>query len=162
MDEYELVTSGRYGPKPRWIGDKERISDYADNHPETLAGWWIEHEGQSRNGGRQAPPVSPFVIAFTRDIEGHSEALCALLFAPEKVKVIQMRYTYRHLLDIAKQIPAILGVDMDGVTGWGPDTKKNVVKVGVLPERLDAVRDILMNTNPDDVRVVPGSPAVAT
>jgi hypothetical protein len=124
VDEYELVTSGRYGPKPRRIGDKERISDYADNHPETLAGWWIEHEGQSRNGGRQAPPVSAFVIAFTRDIEGHSEALRARLFAPEKVKVIQMRYTYRHLLDIAKQIPAILGVDMDGSRDGVPTQRR--------------------------------------
>lgn len=142
--------------------DKGRISDYADSHPEALAGWWIESEGLPRNGGRLAPPVSAYVIAFTTDIERHTEAVRSLLFAPEKLRVIQMRYSYRHLLDTAKQIPSILGSDMDGITEWGPDTKKNVVRVGVLPERLDAVRDLLMNTNPDDVRVVPGSPVVAT
>ena len=142
--------------------DKQRISDYADSHPDTLAGWWIEHDGPSpMDGGRTPYPPSAFVIAFTSDIRGHSEALRSLVCDPEKLRVIQMQYSYRHLLDVAKQIPSILGPDMDGVTGWGPDTKKNVVKVGVLPRRIDAVREILMSTNPDDVQVEPGSPAVA-
>jgi hypothetical protein len=31
----------------------------------------------------------------------------------------------------------------------------------VLPERIDEVRRMLMETNPDDVRVEPGSPVIA-
>jgi hypothetical protein len=141
--------------------DQQRISDYADSHPDTLAGWWIEHDGPSpMDGGRTPYPPSAFVIAFTSDIEDHAEALRSLLFAPERLRVIQMKYSYRHLLDVAKKIPSILG--QNGFTGYGPDTKRNVVTVRVLPEHLAAARELLSTTHPDDVRVVPGSPAIAT
>jgi hypothetical protein len=141
--------------------DQQQISDYADSHPEALAGWWIEHDGPSpMDGGRTPCLPSAFVIAFTSDIEDHAEALRSLLFAPERLRVIQMKYSYRHLLDVAKQMPSILG--RKGFTGCGPDTKRNVVTVRVLPEQLDAVRNLFSTTHPDDVRVAPGSPVIAT
>ncbi len=148
MEEYEI--------------DQQRIGDYADSHPETLAGWWIKHDGLPPPGdnGREPRPLSAFVIAFTSDIRGHSEALRNLLFDPQKLRVIQMRYSYRHRLEVAEQLPSILGPK--GFTGCGPDTKRNVVVVRVLPERLEAVRVVLRRTNPDDVRVEPGSRVVAT
>jgi hypothetical protein len=143
--------------------DQQRISEYADDHPEALAGWWIEHDGPApMDAGRVPYPPSGFVIAFTSDIENHAEALRSQLFAPEKLQVVQMRYSYRHLLDIARRIPSILGPDQAGFTGCGPDTKGNVVRVRVLPEYLAVVRELFSVTNPDDVRVEPGSPAVAT
>jgi hypothetical protein len=36
----------------------------------------------------------------------------------------------------------------------------NCVVVHVLPERIDEVRRIFLETNPDDVRVEPGSPVI--
>jgi hypothetical protein len=143
--------------------DQERISDYADDYPETLAGWWIERaRPPSGTGGRIWRPTTAFVIAFTSDIAGHTESLRNQLIEHERLRAIRMRFTYRHLLDLAEQVPSILGREMEGVTGWGPDTKRNVVTVKVLPERLDAVESFLMDTNPDDVRVGPGLRAVAT
>ena len=126
VDEYELDTSGRYGPHPRWIGDKERISDYADSHPETLAGWWIEHVVQPRYGGRQAPPISAFVMAFTSDIGGHSQALRRLLFAPEKLQVVHMRYSYGHLMRVRDSIPSALGPAKEGLGTWGPEPRETL------------------------------------
>jgi hypothetical protein len=62
-------------------------------------------------------------------------------------------------MTLTEQMPSILG-STDGVTGWGPDTKENVVVVQVRPERLDAVRDLLQQSHPDDIRVKPGNWAV--
>ena len=142
--------------------DKKQISDYADSHPETLAGWWIETEGLPRNGGRQAPPVSAFVVAFTSDIRGHSEALRSLLVEPGKLRVIQMRYTYRHLMEVRDSIPPALGPAAEGLATWGPDTKGNFVRVRAVPEYFEEIRRILTVTNPDDVRVEAGGRVVAT
>jgi hypothetical protein len=137
--------------------DKQRISDYADTHPEALAGWWIEHHGPPPMDPWRTPyPPSAFVIAFTSDIESHAEALRSLLFAPEKLQVIQMRYSYRHLMEVRDSIPPALGPANEGLATWGPDTKGNFVRVTALPEYFEEIRHILMATNPDDVRVEVG------
>jgi hypothetical protein len=101
-------------------------------------------------------PPSAFVIAFTSDIESHAEALRSLLFAPEKLQVIQMRYSYRHLMEVRDSIPPALGPANEGLATWGPDTKGNFVRVTALPEYFEEIRHILMATNPDDVRVEVG------
>ncbi len=77
----------------------------------------------------------------------------------EKVRAVQFRYTYRHLLELTHQIVEILGTSL-GLT-WGPSVKSNCVVVHVLPERIDEVRRMLIETNPEDVRVEQGSPVLA-
>lgn len=143
--------------------DKRRTSDYADAHHETLAGWWIEHDRPSPvDGGRTPHPPSAFVIGFTSNIEGHAESLSSLLVAPEKLKVIQMRYSYRHLMEVGESIPPSLGSAKDGLVTWGLDTKGNFVRVRVLPNIFKEIRRILIETNPDDVRVEIGQRPVPT
>ena len=131
--------------EPRYLEqDKVSISGYVEQNPETFAGVWIEQDGS-------------FVVAFTEDIDRHLSEIRALLDAPERVTVIQLRYSYRHLLDLTRRIVSILGTP-DGLSNWGPDTQANKVRVEVLPERIAEVRRILGVTNPDDVYVEPGTP----
>jgi hypothetical protein len=116
-------------------------------HPRSFAGRWIV-EGEEH------------VVCFTEDLERHEAVLRILLHAPDQLRVVQMRYSWNHLTALTKQMPSILG-GTDGVTGWGPDVKENLVVVGVQPERIDAVRALLQQSQPDDVRVEPGEWAVA-
>ncbi len=135
------------------------------------------HRGTSLDIWRRTRPVSPatssriprhfpecgfepdgsFVVAFTADTDRHLEAMRALVDAPDRVTVVQFRYTYQHLLDLTHRIVSILGT-ADGLSNWGPDVKADKVYVEVLPERIGEVRRILGDTNPDDVYVEPGTP----
>jgi hypothetical protein len=124
--------------------DKNCISSYVEQNPEAFAGVWIELDGS-------------FVVAFTADADRHLGAIRALLDAPDRVTVVEFRYTYQHLLDLTHRIVSILGT-ADGLSNWGPDVRANKVYVEVLPERIDEVRRILSGTNPDDVYVAPGTP----
>ena len=75
---------------------------------DVFAGQWIEN-GASR------------VVAFTESAEEHLEAIRRLVYAPEKVRAVQFRYNYRHLLDLTHQIVEILGTS-DGLTRTGVPT----------------------------------------
>ena len=133
---------------PPWrVDDGTRIARYCQAWPDVFAGQWIENE-------------SSRVVAFTESVEEHLEAIRRLVYAPEKVRAVQFRYSYRHLLDLTHQIVEIVGTS-DGLTSWGPSVMSNCVVVDVLPERIDEVRRILLETNPDDVRVEPGGPVIA-
>jgi hypothetical protein len=148
MEEIELDYTG-VTPRgaPARVDDGTRIARYGQSVPDVFAGQWIEKE-TSR------------VVAFTESVEEHLEAIRHLVYAPEKVRAVRFRYSHTHLLDLTHQIVEILGT-ADGLTSWGPDVRNNCVTVRVLPERFDEVRRILMETNPDDVRVEPGSPVMA-
>ena len=74
--------------------------------------------------------------------------------------MIQMQYSYRHLMGVRDSIPSTLGSSRRPAT-WGPDTKGNFVRVTALPEYVEEIRRILMVTNPDDVRVEVGQRPVA-
>jgi hypothetical protein len=78
-----------------------------------------------------------------------------LLNDPGQVRVVQVRYSYRELMDLRDRVLSILGTT-DGLAAWGPDVKGNCVLVRALPEHLEEVRRTLMATNPDDVRVEVG------
>jgi hypothetical protein len=150
MGEFELdYTEVPLGGRPRKIGDADRISRYVEAVPNTFAGPWIESE-----------PLPLRFVAFTDTPENHLAALRSLVHSPDQIRVIQFRYSYRHLLELTDQIVEILGTS-DGLTWWGPEVKSNRVVVGVLPERIDEVRRILMESNPDDAGVEPGSPVIA-
>jgi hypothetical protein len=127
--------------------DKKRITQYVHQHPGSFAGHWVV-EGEQH------------VVAFTKDLEEHEAVLRILLHAPDRLRVVRMKYTWSHLIELTKQMPSILG-DTTGVTGWGPDVKENLVVVGVRPERIDTVGSLLRQSNPDDVRVEPGEWATA-
>lgn len=142
--------------------DRSRIDEYAHSHAETWAGSWREREGRPRNGGRVAAPISGFVIAFTSDIENHAEAIRSLLIAPEKLRVLQMRYSYRHLMEVRDSIPSKLGSARAGLSTWGPDVKGNFVRVRALADYFEEIQRILTATNPDDVRVELGDRVVPT
>ena len=149
MEEFELdYTDVPPGGKPRKIGDADRISRYVEAHPDTFAGRWIEPE-----------PVPLQFIAFTDAPENHLAALCSLVHAPDQIRVIQFRYSYRHLLELKDQIVDILGTS-DGLSWWGPHVQSNRVVVHVLPERIDAVRRRLMESHPNEIDVEPGGPVV--
>ena len=145
MEEVELDYTGR-SPRsaPVRVDDGARIARYCESWPDVFAGQWIENE-TSR------------VVAFTESVEEHLAAIRRLVYAPENVRAVQFRYSYRHLLDVADQLVEILGT-ADGLTWWGPSVKSNCVVVHVLPGRTAEVRRVLMETNPDDVRVEPGTP----
>jgi hypothetical protein len=148
MEEIELDYTG-VPPRgaPARVNDGTRIARYGQSVPDVFAGQWIEDE-TSR------------VVAFTESVEEHLEAIRRMVYAPQRVRAVRFRYSYRHLLDLTHRIVEILGTS-DGLTSWGPDVKNNLVVVSVLPERIDEVRRMLMETNPDDVRVEPGSPVIA-
>ena len=135
------------GGAPWRVDDGTRIAPYCQAWPDVFAGQWIENE-------------SSRVVAFTESVEEHLEAIRRLVYASEKVRAVQFRYSYLHLLDLTHQIVEIVGTS-DGLTSWGPSVMSNCVVVDVLPERIDEVRRILLETNPDDVRVEPGSPVIA-
>jgi hypothetical protein len=113
-----------------WREDTERVAQYVNQHSESFAGRWVV-EGLER------------VVAFTEDLAEHD-----------------MRYTWNHLTELTKELPAILD-STEGVTGWGPSVKENRVVVRVRPERVDAIRTLLHQSHPDDMRVEPGDWAVA-
>jgi hypothetical protein len=125
-----------------WWVDKERVTQYVDQHPESFAGRWVIDEVER-------------VVAFTDRLQEHEAALRDLLYAPDKLRVVRMKYTWQHLMELTAKMPSILG-STEGVTGWGPDTKGNIVVVNVRPERIDAVRAQLLRSHPEDVRVEPG------
>ncbi len=129
-----------------WREDTVRVTQYVDQHPESFAGRWVV-EGVER------------VVAFTEHLGEHEAALRNLLYAPDQLRVVQLKYTWQHLTEITNQMPSILG-GTDGVTGWGPHVKENLVVVNVRPDHIDAVRAILQQSHPDDVRVEPGNWAV--
>lgn len=135
------------GVTVEWREDTERVTQYVHQHPGSFAGRWVV-EGEEH------------VVAFTEDLEEHEAALRILLHAPYQLRVLRMRYTWNHLMELTKQMPSILG-NTHGVTGWGPDVKENLIVVRVRPERIDAVRSLLRQSNPDDVRVEPGEWATA-
>jgi hypothetical protein len=72
-----------------------------------FAGQWIENE-TSR------------VVAFTESVEKHLEAIRGLVYDPERVRAVQFKYSYRHLLDVANGIVGTLGTS-DGLSWWGPN-----------------------------------------
>jgi hypothetical protein len=147
MEEVELDYTGvPPGGAPGKIDDGTRIALYGQSKPDVFAGQWIEDE-------------SSRVVAFTESVEVHLKAIRQLVYAPEKVRAVQFRYSYRHLVELSHQIVEILG-NSDGLTSWGPDVRTNCVVVRVLAERIDEVRRILIETHPDDVHVEAGSPVV--
>jgi hypothetical protein len=147
MEEIEFDYTGR-SPRsaPEKVDDGTRIARYAQSWPDAFAGQWIEDE-TSR------------VVAFTDSVEVHLEAIRRMVYAPEKVRAVNFRYSYRHLLELTDQIVGILGTS-EGLTSWGPSVKDNLVVVHVLPGRIDEVRRILNESNPNDVRVELGSPVM--
>jgi hypothetical protein len=148
MEEVEFDHTGvSPGGAPWMVNDGTRIAQYCEAWPDVFAGQWIENE-------------SSRVVAFTEFVEEHLEAIRRLVYAPEKVRAVQFRYSHRHLLTLTHQIVEIVGTS-DGLTSWGPSVMSNCVVVQVLPERIDEVRRILLESNPDDVRVQPGSPVIA-
>jgi len=126
--------------------DSERISHYVEAFPETFAGRWLEI-GSLRSE----------VVAFTDSPHEHMEALRSLAHEPNQIRVIQVRYSWQHLTNLSDRIVSILG-SAEGLTTWGPDVKANRVAVAALPERIDEIRRILTESNPDDVLVEPGTP----
>ena len=98
-------------------------------------------------------------MGFTDEVDHHSAAIRKLVYAPDNVRVVQFRFSYRHLLTGRDRIVDILGTK-EGLTSRGPDVKNNCVIVQVLPERLDDVRRNFTTTNPDDVRVELGTPVI--
>lgn len=126
-----------------WWVDTQRVTQYVGQHPDSFAGRWVI-EGVERT------------VAFTERLSEHEAALRDLLYAPELLRVVRLKYTWQHLMNLTEQMSSILD-STDGVTGWGPDTKENVVVVGVRPERIDAVRAVLQRSHPDDVRVEHGN-----
>jgi hypothetical protein len=70
-----------------------------------------------------------------------------------------MRYSYRHLLTLNRNISSILG-SSDGLSSWEIDVRGNRVVVHVLPVRIEEARRIFMEANPDDVVVEPGGPVL--
>jgi hypothetical protein len=150
MEEFELDYSEVLpGGRPRKFGDADRISRYVEALPHTFAGRWIESE-----------PLPLRFEAFTDSPEHHLATLRSLVHAPHQIRVIQFRYTYRHLLALTDNIVSIVGSE-EGLTVWGPSVQSNCVDVYVLPKRIDEVRRILMKSHPDHVRVKPGSPVMA-
>ncbi len=126
--------------------DSERVTQYVDQHPESFAGRWVVQGAEH-------------TVAFTERLVEHEAALRGLLCEPDRLRVVRLKYTWQHLMDLTEEMPSILD-STDGVTGWGPDTKENVVVVRVRPERIDAVRALLQQSHPDDVRVAPGTWAI--
>lgn len=142
MDEIELDFAGRRRRAASvQLDDGARIERYGTEHPDTFAGHWVQPDGAH-------------VVAFTADIDEHRMALASLLYHPELITLVRFRYTYRYLLELTDRIPALVGLDVLAV--WGPDTKANKVRVVVLPDHLDRVRESLRQTNPDDVYVEAG------
>jgi hypothetical protein len=138
--EYDYTGVGQRGAPAR-INDGARIARYGAEHQEEFAGQWIDADGSQ-------------VVAFTTDVERHAAALAALVFSPERITYVTFRFSYQHLLDLRDHIPSI--VDQQALAVWGPDVKANKVRVCVLPDYVDRVRQELMMTNPDDVYVEAG------
>ena len=141
MEEIEFDYTGRSPRATPRIDDGARIARYAESVPETFAGRWIESDS-----------VGTRVVAFTDSPESHLAALRSLVYAPEEIRVVRFRYNWQHLLTLTDNIVSIVG-SKEGLTHWGPRVKSNCVVVHVLPERIDEVRRILSDTNPNDVRV---------
>src|ERR1700722_104060 len=97
MEEIELDYTG-VPPRgaPARVDDGTRIARYGQSVPDVFAGQWIEDQ-TSR------------VVAFTESVEEHLEAIRGLVYAPERVRAVQFRYSYRHLLDLTHRIVEILG-----------------------------------------------------
>jgi hypothetical protein len=129
-----------------WRVDIERVARYVDQHPDSFAGRWVV-EGVEQT------------VAFTERTEEHEAALRDLLDTPDQLRIVRFKYTWQHLIDLTEEMPSILD-STDRVTGWGPDTKENVVVVGVRPERIDEVRALLRQSRRDDVRVELGEWAI--
>lgn len=125
---------------------RELIIQYAQSQPETFAGSW--HEVDS--------PDQSLVLAFTDPVERYLSSLRSLVPNHELFRVVQHRFSYRHLEEVTGRMISILGTP-EGLTMWGPDEIRNVVAVRVLPDHLSRVRRTLAATNPDDVIVEPGS-----
>ena len=83
-----------------------------------------------------------------------------ILHTPDKLRVVHMRYTWNHLTELTKQLPSILG-GTEGVAGWGPHVKENRVVMRVRPDHINAIRALLQQSHPDDMRVEPEDWAVA-
>jgi hypothetical protein len=49
------------------------------------------------------------VVAFTDEIHHHLAEIRRLVYAPDKVNVVQFRFSYRHLLALRDRIVPILG-----------------------------------------------------
>jgi hypothetical protein len=142
VEEIEYDHTG-VGPRgaPERIDDGARIARYGAEHQDAFAGQWIEADGSR-------------VVAFTTDVEQHAAALSTRVYAPERIAYLVLRFTYQHLLERRDRIPSIVG--QDALAVWGLDVKANKVRVCVLPDRLDGVRQRMMKTNPDDVYVETG------
>jgi hypothetical protein len=81
MEEVEYDYTGRGpGTVPWTIDDGGRIARYAKTVPDTFAGQWIEN-GDS------------LVVAFTESVDEHLGALRDSVYAPDKIRVVQFRYT---------------------------------------------------------------------
>jgi hypothetical protein len=120
--------------------DRERIARYGEDQPEAFAGWWTE-------------TGSDYVVGFTNDVESHVDALGRLLSEPEKLRIVKVRHSYRHLLAVRDSMISIWETATDAIVGVGIDIRGNVVVVLALPERFEEIHAALMATNPDDVRV---------
>jgi hypothetical protein len=142
VEEFEYDYTG-VGPRgaPTLINDGARIARYGAEHQDAFAGQWKEADGSQ-------------VVAFTTDVEQHAAALATRVFSPDRIRYVTFRFTYQHLLDLRDRIPSI--VSQEALTTWGPDVKVNKVRVCVLPDYLDRVRQQLMMTNPEDVTVEAG------
>ena len=149
MEEVELDYTGvPPGCAPWKIDDGARIARYGQSRPDVFAGQWIENE-TSR------------VVAFTESAEEHLEEIRRLVYAPQKVRAVQFRYTYRHLLDLTHQMIEILGTP-DGLSRWVPDVKRNRVVVHVLSRRFEEVRGSLAQTHPDEIVVQEATTTIRT
>jgi hypothetical protein len=106
MEEVELDYMGvSPGGAPWRVNDGTRIDRYCQAWPDVFAGQWTENE-------------SSRVVAFTESVEEHLQAILRLVYAPEKVRAVQYRYSYRHLLTLTHQIVETVGTS-DGLTSWG-------------------------------------------
>jgi hypothetical protein len=78
------------GVTVEWREDTERVTRYVNQHLGSFAGRWVV-EGEEH------------VVAFTEDLAEHEVALRILLHAPDRLRVVQMRYTWNHLMELTNR-----------------------------------------------------------
>jgi hypothetical protein len=110
VEEFELDSTGRsQRAAPMGIHDGTRIARYGESFPDTFAGRWKE-------------PDDSWVVGFTDEVDHHSAAIRKLVYAPDNVRVVQFRFSYRHLLTVRDRIVDILGTK-EGLMSWDPTSR---------------------------------------
>lgn len=135
--------------------DVERLRAWSQANADSFGGWWFNNE--PAEAGLGSVRICIAVTAPEQDVRGQ---LAPLLDHPDRVDVIQCRWSYRDLQEltaqIAKRMP--IGDPPRGtfITRCGPNIQANLVTVGIDPEDHDYAQMLLGEYGSDRIEVIQG------